>query len=392
MGVDKAGAPPGTGRFLVLVGGMNSYADSWGWFLERGYAGFVLRPGPTVKWFRPNYGVLRSRGFREFREPGALLDALEEGLRSGRLERGLVVSGAHYYGHGDIYSFGAHTMRELEAYHRVLDALKRRGAPVLGVRTLCGETFFAGPHRAGHFAAHNRHTGVLVAETESLVRLVAGHCPPLRDRRFLVGPVNAPLKRFVRTEPPPRTTDELLYIGRWASAGRPRVDRPVREVSFEKAPLPISCNAPLAEQERARARALEELSPCRAGLGHFYDYFQHHAEDPDALLREPARRQALRYAGYTYFLPRCFRLCNVSGKVVTYLMCNVPPIIPDDPHNSFHRVLAERNMALAAGPDGAVPEASDEALAAMRRSIAANTALFTLDPTCRALDLLVADL
>lgn len=376
-------------RFTVLVGPFNSYPDSFRRLLELGHRVYVLHVSPSLVHFRGNYALYKELGFAVVPDATALARAVAAVFPAGTGARGLVLSGAHYYPHGEVYAFGDHCRLELEALSRVREALCPLGHNLKLARLNCGETFFTGPKSVAVFQQHLAATDLMVVHTKSLAASIVHHCPVFRGTPFFLGPLNAPLARAVTPPHPGPTTPRYLYAGRWGSAGAPKVDKPVDEITFRRNPLYLACKADLATLARDRAEARRRYGAHAGGLSHFYDFFQHHGEDPGAILTEPATRQALRHADHTYFQPRVFRLTNVAGKALTYLMLGIPPIVPADPANDFHGELMRRGMCLPVGPDARIPVSSEAELARIRANIAANPGIFCMDRTFAALDRLL---
>ncbi|MGE4298160.1 MAG: hypothetical protein AB7E47_09040 [Desulfovibrionaceae bacterium] len=376
-------------KFLLVIGSQNSYYDSLRLFQEHGYACHVVPVPHELSYFAKNYVGFQLLGFTVHQNVDQACDAIAARVRRGEYDTGLIYSGAHYYGPDEIYSFGAHTLTELSLAAHAAATLRGLGIPVFYARACCGETFFTSPDSARRFETLTRPVSAFIVHTENLRRYMLHNCPALADRPFLISPLNAPLKRYMQTSVPEVFYDRYIYIGRWASLKNPRVALPVDEVTFKASPMFLACGGRLEAMERDRRLALARVSCYRAALGHFYDYFDNHADDPEEIMTSAAQRQNIQVADALYFLPKVFRLTNVAGKVLTYLLFGVPPIIPRDHANDFHRALLDRGMAIPVGPDRRIHEPSNKQNKAIRTSIMANADLFTFDPTYYALNGLV---
>jgi len=381
-------------RFVLVVGSLSWFADSMRIFPEHGYRCFYYRTEPSFRFFGRNYEVYRDVGFTE------TLDPVRE-IEAGQFAGGIVISGNQFDPHSTIYDHCDADEPALKAYLRQAAAIKATGVPALCVRFVNGDTFLADPLSIEKFQRYNGLTDVFVTDSPNLEKYVKMHCPTLRQRQWVVSPLEAPLKRFVHDEPDAAIDDFFLHVGRPGATALPRIDKPwvfvpprldqANPAPYHTIPLDhvymAACGAPLNQTERDRRKMCEMFGKFRGGIGHFYDAF---TVEPglsvDQLLAEPARRQAVAGPLGSYVLPRLYRVTNTASKVVTYLMLGIPPIIPDDRDGVFYRDLIDRDMCVPVKRDQSGVVVSDDDVRRIRRNIIANTELFTFDPTFQKLD------
>jgi hypothetical protein len=295
----------------------------------------------------------------------------------------------------------------MKAYLQHSAAIKAMGVPVLCVRHVNGDTFMTDPLAVEKYQRYNATTDVFVAENANLEKYVKLHCPKLRERQWVVSPVEAPLKRFVRNEPDAAIDDFFLHLGRPGSTALPstsgpwvfvppRLDQanpqPYHTIPLDYAYM-VAGGAPLNQIERDRQLMVNLLGKFRGGIGHFYDSFTaDRSIGVDELMHEPVRHQSVDGPLATYTLPRIYRVNNTASKVVTYLMLGVPPVIPEDRDGAFYRELIDREMCIPIKRGQTQVAVSDDEVRRIRRNIVANTDVFTYDPTFQKLDNLATDM
>jgi hypothetical protein len=380
-------------RFILIVGTLGWFADSARLFTEKGYDGYFVRT-KSLKYFDQNFANFASFGFKEIRDP------FEEINNQRYPGGGVVISGNQFDPHGKIYKHCDVDEAQLAEYWRVGTLLRARGVNLLAVRMVNGDTFFADPGSVAKFEWFNRVSDLIVADSANVERYVKTHCAGLHDKRFIVSPVDVPLGRFATLHDPTMTLDYSLHSGRIASTGLPemenlvflpqRADRPnpgLYKGILQQRRFSVAGDATVRAMDKDRADMNILFGPFASGIGHFYDWFHTKGdEDIDALYKEMVCLQSFKGPLGLYELPRVYRLTNTPSKVLMYLMLGIPPVIPADPDNSFHKDLMDRDMCIPVGRDGKIPTLTHARVGELRRNIRAHTELFTFNTTFQAID------
>lgn len=375
-------------KILILIGPFAGYADSFGIFSEHGYKVFV-KVISTLPCFEHNYEVFKELGFTLALSDEELVGEVKNYVEGDSVGSSMIISGTEFYG-DDIYNFDVSPCtQELESYQSISKQLKKSGIPLLSVRFSCGETFFTSRERAQEFESLNQHTDAFVTHNPVTSYYIKHHCPSLANKLFLNRPIHSPLRRYTRTFLQKNIEKRYLLLGRRASTAFPKRTMPVDEYSYLTNPLYLATSANLKGLQENRRKAMKELSSHALGIGHFYDFFENDKASLDEIIKDGSLPQSIAYGGAKdYNLPRIFRSANVAGKVITYLMLGIVPLIPNDPTNLFHQMLIRNQMAIPVESSGKYSDISAQQLLNMRMRILSGVDLFTFDPTFFSLDAL----
>jgi hypothetical protein len=382
-------------KFLLVVGTLGWFADSIRVFAENGYQCFFVRSSAT-NWFRPNFLMFQTLGFQEVVAPFDMITP--EAFGAG----GVILSGNQWEPHCRICSVNSDADETtLGEHERAARLLRNRGVSLLSVRMLNGDVLFTDSISEKKFQSLNVETDLFVADSENVERYVRTHCPALAGRRFVVSPVDAPLARFAQLLEQPDPVDQYLHSGRAASTKFPKLDFPVLWMPPKKGQV----NLPpfndiiagrafryagydtVARMERDRADVGRLFGRLRGGVGHFYDFFTADpSADVDQMYKEYATKRAIEGEYEPYDLPPVYRLTNTASKVLMYLTMGMPPVIPNDRDNSFHRALIDRDMCIPIDRDGVMPQLTRQRLSEIRANIRANLEVYTFNCTFDAID------
>lgn len=387
-------------RKLLWIGAGCWFPDSLLFFKEHCVDVTVIRVKKQLDWFKTNYAIFATFGFKIVSSDADSIQVLCQSL-----DKNTLIVGGGYFG-GDVPSLSPTrniALEELDILHQISKYNHDNGCGAKILRYFNGDMGFGSQTMLDLFDQKIRHVDTLMFDNDLLRDFVLYNSKEAQKKRSLIGYMETPLKRHVlhNTEPIER---RMISMGRcfsqfdyvrknslklpirfYPQPPRPKQKLIDRLLHKEVRPSSFQVAGRLEDIDRLYAERkafVKWEGSCAFGLSHMNDVFYSSVE------RFRSNRDyywsldgQLSANGAACAKEQYYSFVNNPSKDVAYMMFGIIPLISHT-ENSYYKTLVNKKMAILIKKKEDLRNVltlSDKEIQEYRDNIYANRDLFTFD-------------
>ena len=413
---------------IILIGSQCWFADSFTYFIEKGFKGTVIKCNHNTKWFFPNYSIFNKIGFSIVDIKDLQIDKL------GLDENTLIISDYNFSGGIKSKSvFKLYSEEILDIAYKISKYNKDNNCGATVVRGFNGDTGFGSIDAINMFNEKIKYLDALIFDNSLLEEFVLKNIPNANNIKRYLGWMETPLERFVKNNTDAKINKSYISLGRVLCSSiidygdkvkftgyedyfdnqkinRKNIDNIILgwqnnldyfvislfgiKISYKKKRRLLHFNLAGGCEDinniyNDRKIFFNNYNFTTFGLSHFYDIFNNSIEN---FLRNKDFYFSLdgQNVCSNILSPKemYYSFINNPSKDVTYLMNGIIPLISHNLHNVYKEFI-DKKMAILIKTEDDIENTlniSDYEILEYRENIYKNRHLFTFEKT---VDLLI---
>lgn len=363
---------------IILIGPQDWFADSFVYFIEKGFKGIVIKINNSYRGYDNNYYLLNQLGYKILN-----VDDLDIG-KIGLDENTLVLSGPNFAGDlKSLSNFKFPSMEALEITYNISKYNRENKCGAKVVKWFNGDTGFCSQEMVDFFNYKIKYVDVLIFDNDLMKEFVLKNIPNAKNIKSYVSWLETPLERFVQNNICKKIDKKFISLGRLFSSKQ----IPVKYLSYDfinhdinrklidniifgwqsnriyfilyifgiaitikkKLAMPFNLAGGINDISivyKDRNIFFDKHKKYAFGLSHFYDIFDNSINNfllnKDFYFSINGQNIANNINAQKELY---YQFCNVPSKDITYLMNGIIPVISHNLHN-IYRQLTDKKMAI----------------------------------------------
>lgn len=351
---------------------MEWFADSFKYFIKKGFQLIVIKPELSVAHYEKNYKIFKALGGKIILCNSSNIDNLIPQLN---LNSNTLIFRSSYYGKSEnlkkpIYK---HSILELEIFYKLTKYNYENNCGSVSVTYFTGDVTFLDQDDISFYKEKTQYNDILIFPNKELKDYIFSNIPSLENQKLIYGHIVAPLKEYIRRrEIKPADEKDYILLGRFLGNIENTEFIPVLQNTKYKIKYKFfkhiwnfifgkikyfQTSKKIVLSGGARYRRINKsrkeffiLNKKVFGLSHFYNRFNETQTFADLISSKENCNEQIPIKcippGQNMLLPKYYQFVNVAAKDFSYLMFGIIPLIPL-PANTFYKELVDKKMAIA---------------------------------------------